>query len=128
MSHPTGKWDIDPYGVNSVVDKAGDAAKDLAAEAKSYAGNLEDAAKYAGTLSGEGMTTGLVGIALGQFAEATEAAVKYLFTRSGKSLNGAIDATKQYLNGDVQMAAHVQSAASQDHGSPAYVLPEQGTK
>ncbi|WP_269859401.1 DUF6507 family protein [Streptomyces sp. RPT161] len=127
MSHGDGKWDIDPAGVNSIVTKTAQAAKGMEGDAKSYAKHLEGAAHAAGTLTGEGIDgVGLVGVALGQFAQSTEASLKYLFQRSGASLQGAVDATKDYLNGDLDMAAEAQKNAVQKYPSlPPYVPPQQ---
>lgn len=134
MSHGQGNWDIDPHGVSSVVGKAATAAKGLQGQVSALAKHLEDAANHAGTIdagtgSGDGkggQTGGLVAVALGQFAEATQATLKFMGTRSGASLNGAIDATKKYLEGDLTMAADAQRKALGDTTPPPVKLPPPG--
>jgi hypothetical protein len=134
----SGKWDIDPAGVNSVVSRTAQVASGLDGEVKAYGGHLSSAAKNAGTLSqgsqgsgqgggGDGQY-GLVALALSQFSQATEGQLKYLADRIGKSLHGAVDATEEYLKGDLQMAADTQKKAASDSGAPPVVLPPQGKK
>ena len=125
-----GKWDIKVDGVRSVVTKTSQVAQHLEGEAKAYGKHLESAATAAGTLSqgGETPATGLVGLALSQFAEATQSSLKYLGQRTGKSLQGAVDATKAYLQADYDMAADVQAKAVKDSGPAKYSLPKQASK
>jgi hypothetical protein len=106
-------WDIEPNGVRSVEVKTGDAARGLEGQARSYAGHMQSAAVAAGTLSqgGNAPHGGLVGLALGQFAEATQGRLRYLAERTTRSLQGTVDATKAYLTGDLQMAADAQHTA-----------------
>ena len=48
-------------------------------------------------------------------------------TRSGASLNGAIHATKAYLDGDLTMAANAQHKALGDTTPPPVKLPPRST-
>lgn len=139
MAHGQGEWDIDPQGVSSVVGKAAATAEGLQGQVSAFAQHLEAAAENAGTIDagggsgGEsgggsdgrkgGQTGGLVAVALGQFAEATQATLKFMGARSGASLNGAIDATKAYLDGDLTMAANAQHKALGDTTPPPTKLP-----
>lgn len=131
MSHGQGRWDIDPQGVSSVVGKAATTAEGLQGQVSAFAKHLESAAKNAGTIDAGGgsgggkggQTGGLVAVALGQFAEATQATLKFMGARSGASLNGAIDATKAYLDGDLTMAADAQHKALGDTAPPPVKLP-----
>lgn len=128
-----GQWDIRTDGVSSVVSRTSDVARHLKGEAKSYAGHLENAAKYAGTLSqggqqGSGAAIGLVGLALSQFGEATQKSLDFLAERTGKALQGTVDATKHYVHGDLDMAAEAQANAVKDPGPPAAALPKQDKK
>lgn len=121
-------WDIDPGGVQSVLVRTAKIAEGLDAEVKSYGGHIESAATAAGTLSDGGQSSsgsagtgksggasvGLVGVALSQFAQARESELQYLAERTGKSLQGAVDATKAYLTGDLQMAQNAQNSALAD--------------
>ncbi|MEU6174619.1 DUF6507 family protein [Streptantibioticus parmotrematis] len=135
MSHGQGKWDIDPQGVSSVVGKTATIAEGLQGQVSALAKHLESAAKNAGTIAAgggsgggkDGQAGGLVGVALGQFAEATQATLEFMGSRSGASLNGAVDATKAYLEGDLTMAADAQHKALGDTTPPRVELPPAGT-
>ncbi|MGW8848058.1 DUF6507 family protein [Streptomyces xiamenensis] len=114
-------WDIDPEGVQGVLEAAGERASDLEGWGEHYGSTLESAAAAAGTLSfgggggggggGEGEGVGLVGLALSQFAENTRGDVMYIGARIGKSLEGAYNAAVAYLEGDEAMAAEAQRLA-----------------
>ncbi|MDI5965543.1 DUF6507 family protein [Streptomyces sp. SL13] len=133
MAHGQGAWDIDPQGVSSVVGKAATSAEALQGQVSAFGRHLENAANNAGTIdagggSGAGkggQTGGLVAVALGQFAESVQATLKFMGTRSGASLNGAVDATKAYLDGDLTMAADAQHKALGDTAPPPVKLPPQ---
>jgi hypothetical protein len=134
MATAHGKWDIHPDGVSSIINRTADVAKGLESEARSYSHHLQNAATYAGTLtqdgdsgSATGATTGLVALALSQFAEATDKSLNYLADHTGKVLQGTVDATRAYLRGDLDMAANAQTGAVKDPGPPAYSLPKQGS-
>ncbi|MEE1807675.1 DUF6507 family protein, partial [Streptomyces sp. BE133] len=64
-----------------------------------------------GGKDGEKAAGGLVALALSQFAEHTTSDLKFIAARAGKSLQGAVDATTAYLNGDLEMAAEAQRKA-----------------
>lgn len=116
-------WDLDPQGIRGVLNKTGESAKGLKGQAKSFSEHLQSAAQSAGTISAEGeggqsgggqgggdkgAAGGLVALALSQFAERAAKDVRYVAARAGRSLNGAVKATTEYLNGDVEMAAEAQ--------------------
>jgi hypothetical protein len=128
MSHAQGKWNIDPGGVNGVLKVLHGVAGGLTGEATSYATHLQQAAEHAGRLSSEDAPTGLVGVSLANFGMATEEALKFIFTRTGKSINGAQDAADWYLSGDEQMADTTLRDATEGTQIPAYRLPLQGKK
>ncbi|KOU72007.1 hypothetical protein ADK57_10485, partial [Streptomyces sp. MMG1533] len=82
--------------------------------------HLTSAATSAGTISAEGggggeggekAAGGLVALALSQYAERASKDLQYVAARAGKSLQGAVDATTAYLNGDQEMAAEAQRNA-----------------
>ncbi len=50
-------------------------------------------------------------LALSQFSEHTLNDLKFIAMRAGKSLNGAVDATTAYTDGDLEMAAEAQRKA-----------------
>jgi hypothetical protein len=107
-------WDIDPVGVRGVLETTIEAAKGIEGWGKGYSGHLQSAAESAGTLymqSGERPEAGLVGAALGEFAEKTQTDIAYVVARATSSIQGASDATVAYVNGDIEMAEEAQAAA-----------------
>ncbi|MGK5530595.1 DUF6507 family protein [Streptomyces sp. URMC 129] len=108
-------WDIDPLGVQRVLGETVDAADDLQEWGTAYQASLRSAAESAGTLDMGGAqresAAGLVGAALAEFAEKTAADLQYIAARAGASLNGASQATVEYVNGDMAMAEEAQRNA-----------------
>ncbi|MFB6944952.1 MULTISPECIES: DUF6507 family protein [unclassified Streptomyces] len=118
-------WDLKPQGISGVLKTTGEVASKLQTYATSYGDHLSSAASSAGTISAEGggdggggggkdgekAVGGLVALALSQFAEHTTPDLKFVAARAGKSLQGAVDATTAYLNGDLDMAAEAQRKA-----------------
>ncbi|MCX5340723.1 DUF6507 family protein [Streptomyces atratus] len=116
-------WDLKPQGISGVLKTTGEVASKLQTYATSYGDHLSSAASSAGTISAEGgdgggggeggekAAGGLVALALSQFAEHTTPDLKFIAARAGKSLQGAVDATTAYLNGDLEMAAEAQRKA-----------------
>ncbi|MET8183174.1 DUF6507 family protein [Streptomyces sp. NPDC005336] len=115
MSASKGKpdWDIDPTGVRSVVLRSGEDARAFQEKVKTFSDHLGSAAESAGSLSsgGEVPEMGLVGAALAQFAQTCEKKIKFIAARAGRSVDGAVKATAEYLEGDLQMAAQAQREA-----------------
>jgi hypothetical protein len=54
----------------------------------------------------------LVAAALAEFMEGTADELKFIGVRIGKSVNGAVEATVAYRDGDLEMAAEVQRRAA----------------
>lgn len=113
-------WDLKPQGISGVLKTTGETASDLEKYAKAFGEHLTSAATSAGTISAEGggggeggekAAGGLVALALSQYAERASKDLQYVAARAGKSLQGAVDATTAYLNGDQEMAAEAQRAA-----------------
>ncbi|MFB7547536.1 DUF6507 family protein [Streptomyces sp. NPDC056154] len=108
-----------------MLKTTGEVASKLQTYATSYGDHLSSAASSAGTITAEGGSDGdggggkdgekavggLVALALSQFAEHTTPDLKFVAARAGKSLQGAVDATTAYLNGDLDMAAEAQRKA-----------------
>ncbi|MFJ9682828.1 DUF6507 family protein, partial [Streptomyces sp. NPDC101194] len=108
-----------------MLKTTGEVASKLQTYATSYGDHMSSAASSAGTISAEGgggggggggkdgeqAVGGLVALALSQFAEHTTPDLKFVAARAGKSLQGAVDATTAYLNGDLDMAAEAQRKA-----------------
>ncbi|MFF5841278.1 DUF6507 family protein [Streptomyces massasporeus] len=111
-------WDISPSGVQGVVSNVGDVMKILDEIVQAYSGDVQGAATSAGTLAPGGAggehkgQTGLVAAALAEFMEGTADELKFIGERVGKSVNGAVEATVAYRDGDLEMAAEVQRRAA----------------
>ena len=112
------RWDVSPSGVGSVVSNVGEVMKVLDDIVQAYAKDIEGAATAAGTLAPGGASgehkgqTGLVAAAIAEFIEGTADELKFIGVRVGKSVNGAVEATVAYRDGDLEMAAEVQRRAS----------------
>jgi hypothetical protein len=98
------RWDIDPAGVRSVVSRTIDQAKGFEREAKAYEAALGDAVGASGSQ--------IVGQALVDFTTHNAQAFQYLVDHTSRVLNGAIDATAAYLDGDLAMAGNAQRNAA----------------
>ncbi len=98
------RWDIDPAGVRSVVSRTIDRAKGFEREAKAYETALGSAVEASGSQ--------IVGQALVDFATHNAQAFQFLVDRTSRVLNGAIDATAAYLDGDLTMAGTAQRNAT----------------
>ncbi|MFD8234573.1 DUF6507 family protein [Streptomyces sp. NPDC059696] len=111
-------WDISPSGVQGVVSNVGDVMKVLDEIVQAYSGDVQGAATSAGTLAPGGASgehkgqTGLVAAALAEFMEGTAEELKFIGERVGKSVNGAVEATVAYRDGDLEMAAEAQHRAA----------------
>ncbi|MFC0597321.1 DUF6507 family protein [Streptomyces palmae] len=118
-------WDIDPPGVRDVVRKTGETAGKFEAEGKALSSLVESAAGSAGTIvadsvmrKGPQTASGVYANEMGPVAAALAAyfqdrghMLAFMAARSGKSLQGAIQATTEYVNGDLDMAADAQRTA-----------------
>lgn len=127
-------WDLKPQGITQVLKSTGESASKLEKYAKSYGEHLTSAASSAGTISadagsggsgGEQVQGGLVALALSQYAEHAAKDLQFVAARAGKSLQGVVDATTAYLNGDEQMAQEAQRKAL---SAPKVDLPGAGKR
>ena len=115
-------WDLRPQGIQGVLKTTGDTASHLEGHANAFGKHLTSAASSAGTISADGgggagggkQQGGLVALALSQYAEHATKDLQFIAARAGKSLQGAVDATTAYLNGDEHMAAEAQRRALAD--------------
>ncbi|WP_230396087.1 DUF6507 family protein [Streptomyces blattellae] len=104
-----------------MLKTTGETASELEEHGTAFGDHLTSAATSAGTISAEGggggggggeqAAGGLVALALSQYAERASRDLQYVAARAGMSLQGAVDATTAYLNGDEEMAAQAQRAA-----------------
>ncbi|MEV0178411.1 DUF6507 family protein [Streptomyces sp. NPDC050625] len=110
-------WDITPSGVGSVISHVGEVMSVLNDIVDAYSDDVEGAATSAGTLAPGGASGehkgqgGLVAAALAEFVEGTADELKFIGVRVGKSVNGAVEATLAYQDGDLEMAAEAQHRA-----------------
>ncbi|MFC7306829.1 DUF6507 family protein [Streptomyces monticola] len=113
-------WDITPSGVNSILSLVGDAGDDLEKHVKAYGKHVESAAASAGTVGvatygpyvpGSAPRAGIVAAALANFVTDTQTKVAFMAARTSKTMNGTVEATTAYTEGNLQMAADIQSKA-----------------
>ncbi|MCX5385668.1 DUF6507 family protein [Streptomyces sp. NBC_00083] len=107
-------WDIKPSGVSGVLQKTGTAAEAMSKAGTAMQESLKSAATSAGTISGPTCgeaPMGPVGGALGEFMQHKAQELGYIAVRTQHSLQGAYDATTEYVKGDLDMAANKQSQA-----------------
>lgn len=97
-------WDIDPGGVAGVIA----ATQGIAREFETQAATLSAAIDGAGGECGSGLVAG----ALSELAAAQSVQVEGVYARTGACLTGAVNATNAYIDGDLQMAANAQAAAT----------------
>lgn len=107
-------WDITPSGVASVLSLVGLAADELSKDVQGYGTNVEDAARWVGTISGPycEVPTGPVGVAVADFASDTQGSIRFMAARTKKTLDGTVKATTEYVEGDLAMAAQAQREAA----------------
>ncbi|WP_143631520.1 MULTISPECIES: DUF6507 family protein [Streptomyces] len=109
-------WDITPSGVESILSLVGLAADDLSKDLKAYGKSVEEAARYAGTISGpycgSGPPVGPVGTAVANFASDTRGQITFMAARIKKTMKGTVEATNAYIDGDLTMAAQTQREAA----------------
>jgi hypothetical protein len=108
-------WDITPSGVQSILSLVGLAADDLSKDIKGYGESVEDAAMFAGTISGPycgAAPAGPVGAAVANFVSDTQGRIRFMAARTKKTMDGTVEATTAYLEGDLAMAADAQREAA----------------
>lgn len=119
-------WDIRPAEVGGVLSRTATAAEGLSKAGQSVQKTLPSAATAAGTISGMvcgPVPSGPVAGALGEFVKKWSSDLTYIAKRTAASLNGASEATRHYVEGDVEMAATTQSEALKE---PRTDMPGQG--
>ena len=98
------RWDIDPTGVRTVLQDT----ETVATEFEGQMTTLNTGVEGAMTQS----SSGIVGSALAGYAESATSDIEFVFTRTGACLDGAAQAANAYLDGDLEMAATAQAAAT----------------
>lgn len=114
------KYQIDPAGVESVLLKTQGDAEAIGPIVAPLQGWVESAAAGTGG-------SGAVVPALQAFFQDQSTHLDSINRRVTASLTGAYDATKAYIDGDVEMVGHYQQiAAEQAIAPPAPVAPQHG--
>ena len=111
-------WDVSPSGVQGALKKAAVSAGDLSTAGTNLSDTLPRTATAAGTVAsgytGPALATGPVAAALGEFMQHWQKDLRYVVERTGKSLTGAVEATSEYVKGDLTMAAQAQHVAAEE--------------
>lgn len=107
-------WDISPDGVRGVLTRT----QGVATEFEGQMNSLNTAAQGAGSQC----SSGIVGEAIAGFFDSAKSNIEFVFTRTGACLNAAAQATNAYIDGDLQMAANAQAAATAAP-DPTAVMP-----
>jgi Family of unknown function (DUF6507) len=110
------RWDIDPAGVRGVVTRTAERAGGFQGQYEAYLTNVNSAAQTS--------QSGVVSGAVGAFFTAHEQTMPNIAKQAGASLDGAVNATVHYLNGDNDMALTAQRNA---YSTPVPQLPQAGS-
>ncbi|MFI0482181.1 DUF6507 family protein [Actinomadura sp. 9N215] len=90
-------WDIDPYGVQGVINRTAAAFKPIEKHVKTFVTGSRDAAEASGSPR--------VAQALQGFVQHHQTTLNGIARRAERTLQGAADATMAYVHGDEEMAA-----------------------
>ncbi|MFJ8313436.1 MULTISPECIES: DUF6507 family protein [unclassified Streptomyces] len=111
-------WDVSPSGVQGALQKTAVSAGELSTAGTNLSDTLPRTATAAGTVAsgytGPALATGPVAAALGEFMQHWQKDLRYVVERTGRSLTGAVEATNEYVKGDLKMAAQAQHTAAQE--------------
>jgi Family of unknown function (DUF6507) len=105
-------WNIHPAGVKSVVTKVGGHVTDGHGGGDTLEHHLKDFGdhiEHAGTAA----ASSPIGTALKEFVEHYSPSLKGMASKTGSCIKGAVDATKFYIQGDLEMAAEAEKKAGQ---------------
>lgn len=97
-------WDIEPVGVRAVVRRTQDVAGQFEGELTGIGSSLQGGAEQS--------SSPIVAAALAGFAAAVQDDIRFALERTGATLQAAISATAAYVQGDLDMAATTQAAAT----------------
>ncbi len=98
------RWDIDPPGVAGVVERTAGRAQGFETARASIGAALGGAAGACGSE--------IVAAALSGFSGHIAPSVTAVVQQTGSILNGALAATRAYVDGDLEMAATAQANAA----------------
>lgn len=111
------RWDISPSGVQGVLSRTETVAQDFEGQMKRLGAAL-DGAMAQTQPSSEIVASAIVGF----MEQLGTPAIEFVFTRTGACMTGAAQATRFYLQGDLEMAANAQAAVSAAP-DPAATMP-----
>jgi hypothetical protein len=97
-------WDIHPAGVRGVLARTESVARDFDDQTRSWNTALRGAAEQS--------SSDIVAQALEGLVRSQSQQIQFVFARTGACLNAAARATNCYVQGDLEMAAHAQAAAT----------------
>jgi hypothetical protein len=97
-------WDIDPYGVQSVINRTAAAFKPIERHTKTFVNGSRDAAAASGSMR--------VAQALSGFVQHHRGTLAGISRRTGRAMQGAADAATSYVQGDLEMSAQTRSTAA----------------
>ncbi|MBA9006719.1 DUF6507 family protein [Thermomonospora cellulosilytica] len=102
-------WDISPSEVGAVVTTVGGYVGDgeggggLIGHIEDFASHVEEAATAAASMP--------IGTALQEYVAHTSPGLRGMVSKTASCIRGAVEATRAYVNGDLDMAAEAQRAA-----------------
>jgi hypothetical protein len=97
-------WDIDPAGVNGVLNKTKGVAEDFDGQLKTVDTALTGGANNCGSQ--------IVQQAISDYVESAQPDFKFVVFRTGQAMTAAVNATNAYVQGDLEMAANAQNTAT----------------
>ena len=99
-----GRWDIQPAGVKGVLGRTEGVAGEFEGQMRQFNSGLQGAMTQC--------SSEIVAGAISGFADAQKSSLEFVFTRTSACMNAAAQATNAYLEGDLEMAANAQAAAT----------------
>ncbi len=96
-------WDIDPYGVQSVINRTAAAFKPIERHTKTFVTGSRDAAAASGACGSRRPSPD---------SSSTTGDPTGISRRTGRALQGAADAATSYVQGDLEMSAQTRSTAA----------------
>ena len=100
-----GRWDISPAGVQGVLGRTEGVASEFEGQMTRLNTALEGAV-------GQSCSEIVASAVSGFMQWSATPVIGFVFTRTGACLSGAAQATNHYVQGDLEMAANAQAAAS----------------
>lgn len=108
-------WDIKPQGVQGQLKTVGGHAGDLSTALNAMLTDMSQAAQYAGTAvpgsAAETRLAGPVAAALGEYLKGRKPELESMTRRIEACVLGAVKATNEYIEGDLDQAKAAQDAA-----------------